>query len=73
MFTLEINNVTARIKRIQNLNLIDIMEFLKDLFDYIKGRKKYWLLPMIIILLIIGLIIIVGGNSALAPFIYTIF
>lgn len=49
------------------------MEFLKDLFDYIKGRKKYWLLPMIIILLIIGLIIIVGGNSALAPFIYTIF
>jgi len=36
------------------------MEFLKDLFDYIKERKKYWLLPMIIILLIIGLIIVVG-------------
>jgi hypothetical protein len=56
-----------------NLNLIDIMEFLKDLFDFIKERKKYWLVPMIIILLIIGFLIVVGGNSALAPFIYSIF
>lgn len=49
------------------------MDFLKDLFDFIKERKKYWLVPIIFILLILGLIIIVGGNSALAPFIYTIF
>ncbi|MGC1630967.1 MAG: DUF5989 family protein [Gelidibacter sp.] len=49
------------------------MDFLKDLFDFIKERKKYWLVPLIFVLLILGLLIVLGGNSALAPFIYTIF
>lgn len=48
------------------------MEFLKELFEYIKGRKKWWLFPLIILLLIIGLVIMFA-NSALAPFIYTLF
>lgn len=48
------------------------MEFLKELFEYIKGRKKWWLLPLLILLLIIGLVIMFA-NSALAPFIYTLF
>lgn len=60
-------------KLVQNLNLINSMEFLKDLFNFITERKKYWLIPIIFILLILGLIIVLGGNSALAPFIYTIF
>ena len=49
------------------------MEILKDLYDFLKYRKKYWLLPMIIILLLIGGIIVFAGSSAVAPFIYTIF
>lgn len=48
------------------------MEFLKELFEYIKGRKKWWLFPLLVLLLIIGLVIMFA-NSALAPFIYTLF
>jgi len=49
------------------------MEFLKDLWDFLKVRKKYWLLPLIIILLIFGILIVISSGSAIAPFIYTIF
>lgn len=49
------------------------MEFLKDLWLYLKERKKFWLAPVIIILLVLGLIIVFGGGSAIAPFIYTLF
>jgi hypothetical protein len=48
------------------------MEFLKDLWTYLKVRKKWWLVPMIIILLLMGLLLILGSTS-LAPFIYTLF
>ncbi len=48
------------------------MEIIKDLFLFLKERKKWWLLPLFIFLLLIGLIIFFS-NSALAPFIYTIF
>ena len=49
------------------------MEFLRDLWLFLKERKKFWLAPLIIILLIFGILIVVGGGSALAPFIYTLF
>ena len=49
------------------------MELLKDLWAYMKVRKKYWLLPLIIILLLLGFLIIFTGGSAVAPFIYTLF
>ena len=48
------------------------MEFLKDLWAYLKVRKKWWLVPLIIILLLIGLLLMLG-STALAPFIYTLF
>ncbi len=38
-----------------------------------KARKKFWLAPVIIMLLLLGILIIIGGSSALAPFIYTLF
>jgi len=50
-----------------------MVEFLKDLWLFIKTRKKWWLVPMIVILLIIGLLIVFGSGSALAPFVYTLF
>lgn len=49
------------------------MDFLKDLWNFLKERKKIWLAPIIIILLILGLLIVFGGSSAVAPFIYTLF
>ncbi|MFN3759506.1 MAG: DUF5989 family protein [Algoriphagus aquaeductus] len=49
------------------------MDFLKDLWSFMKARKKFWLAPVIFILLLLGVLIIFGGGSALAPFIYTLF
>ncbi|NQX96441.1 MAG: hypothetical protein HRT73_00995 [Flavobacteriales bacterium] len=49
------------------------MDFLKDLWKFLKVRKKFWLAPVIIILLLIGVLIVIGGGSAIAPFIYTLF
>ncbi|GAB4328841.1 MAG: DUF5989 family protein [Calditrichia bacterium] len=48
-------------------------EFLKDLWGFLKVRKKFWLLPIIIILLLFGVLIVLTSGSAIAPFIYTIF
>jgi len=36
-------------------------------------RKKFWLAPVIILLLLLGVLIVIGGSSAIAPFIYTLF
>ncbi len=49
------------------------MEFLHDLWLFMKDRKKYWLLPVLGVLLILSLLVIFGGSSAVAPFIYTLF
>lgn len=46
---------------------------MKDLWLYMKERRKFWLLPVLIILLLLGILIVLGGSSAFAPFIYTIF
>ncbi|HTE08799.1 MAG TPA: DUF5989 family protein [Flavitalea sp.] len=48
-------------------------EFLTELWAFMKTRKKFWLLPLILILLILGSVIIFAGGSALAPFIYSLF
>lgn len=49
------------------------MEFLSDLWRFLKERKKFWLVPMIVVLLLLGVLIVIGGSSAIAPFIYSIF
>ena len=49
------------------------ISLLKELWMFMRVRKKWWLLPIIIVLLLIGVLIVFGGGSALAPFIYTIF
>jgi len=46
-----------------------ILEF----WDFLRHRKKYWLLPIVLVLLLLGLVIALTANSALAPFIYTVF
>ena len=49
------------------------MEFLKEFWEFLKVRKKYWLLPVIIVLVLFGGLIILSQGSVIAPFIYTIF
>ncbi|MDR9415210.1 MAG: DUF5989 family protein [Gracilimonas sp.] len=49
------------------------METLKDLWNFMKQRKKFWLAPVIIVLLMLGFLIVIGGGSSIAPFIYTLF
>ena len=49
------------------------MDFLKDLWLFMKERKKIWLAPILIIILLLGLVLLLSGGSALAPFIYTLF
>tara|TARA_E500000178_G_C16563697_1_gene548470 strand:- start:363 stop:515 length:153 start_codon:yes stop_codon:yes gene_type:complete len=50
-----------------------MIEFLKEFIEFIKIRKKYWLLPILIVLLVFGGLIVLTQGSAVAPFIYTIF
>ena len=49
------------------------MEFVKDLWSFLRERKKFWLLPLILILLVFGVLIVLTSGSAIAPFIYTLF
>jgi len=46
---------------------------LKEFWDFLKVRKKWWLAPIIILLLLLGLLIFFSQGSAVAPFIYTLF
>ncbi len=48
-------------------------EFLRDLWDFMRVRKKFWLAPIIIVLLMLGALIVFAQGSAMAPFIYTLF
>ena len=49
------------------------MGFVRDLWGFLKHRKKFWLLPIILILLGFGVLIVLASGSAIAPFIYTLF
>lgn len=49
------------------------MDVLKDLWLFLKERKKFWLLPIIVVLLFLGILIVIGGSSAFAPFVYSLF
>lgn len=46
---------------------------LKELWDFLKVRKKWWLAPILIVLVLLGALIVVTESSAVAPFIYTLF
>jgi hypothetical protein len=50
-----------------------MMDFFRDFFSYLKERKKWWLIPVILILLLFGTLIVLSSGSAIAPFIYTLF
>jgi len=57
----------------KNDKAFDIMSFIQEFWDYIKTRKKYWLLPILMALLAFSFFIIISEGTAVAPFIYAIF
>jgi len=50
-----------------------MIDFLKEFLEFLKVRKKYWLLPVFIVLALFGILIVLSQGSVVAPFIYTIF
>lgn len=50
-----------------------MIDLLKDLWGFLRERKKFWLAPIILVVLILGALIVLSEGSAVAPFIYTLF
>ena len=50
-----------------------MLDLLKDLWGFMRVRKKFWLAPIIIVMLLLGALIVLSQGSAIAPFIYTLF
>jgi hypothetical protein len=49
------------------------MSFMRELWQFLRARKKFWLLPIIVVMLVMGGLLVLAQGSALAPFIYTLF
>jgi len=49
------------------------MNLIAELWRYMRARKKFWLLPILVVMLLLGALLVVAKGSAVAPFIYTIF
>ena len=50
-----------------------MLEFLQDLWQFMRERKKFWLAPIIIVMVLLGALLVFAQGSAVAPFIYTLF
>jgi hypothetical protein len=50
-----------------------MLDLLKDLWAFMRIRKKFWLAPIIIVMVLLGALIVLAQGSAIAPFIYTLF
>jgi hypothetical protein len=49
------------------------MEFLLELFAFMRARKKYWLMPIVLVMLVFGGLIVLTQGTVIAPFVYTLF
>ena len=49
------------------------MSFLKEIWAYMRTRKKFWLIPILLVMAILGGLLVLAQGSAVAPFIYTLF
>ncbi|MDM7958253.1 MAG: DUF5989 family protein [Synechococcus sp. WH 8007] len=50
-----------------------LLDLLKDVWDFLKVRKKYWLAPLIVTIVLMGALLVFTQGSVVAPFIYSIF
>jgi hypothetical protein len=49
------------------------MDFVAELWRFMRARKKYWMLPVLIMMVVLGGLVVITKGSAIAPFIYTLF
>ena len=49
------------------------MEFLKEFLQFLRERKKYWLVPLLLVMILLGAVLVFAQGSPVLPFIYTIF
>ena len=49
------------------------MEMIRELWRFMRARKKYWLWPIFVMMALLGVLIVLAQGSAVAPFIYTLF
>ena len=49
------------------------MWFVREVWDYLRTRKKFWLVPILVMMVLLGGLVVLTKGSAIAPFIYTIF
>jgi preprotein translocase subunit SecF len=54
-------------------NFLSKLSIFKELWDFMKVRKRWWLLPIVVMLVLLSILIVFTEGSALAPFIYTLF
>ena len=50
-----------------------MLDFLHDLWAFMRVRKKFWLAPIVLVMVLLGVLIVLAQGSAVAPFIYTLF
>ena len=50
-----------------------MIDLVKDLWSFMRERKKFWMAPIIVVMLILGALVVLAQGSAVAPFIYTLF
>ena len=50
-----------------------MLSFLRELFTFMRMRKKFWLVPVVVMMLVFGALMLLAQTSALAPFIYTLY
>ena len=50
-----------------------MMDLIRDLWAFMRVRKKFWLAPIVLVMVLLGVLIVLAQGSAVAPFIYTLF
>ena len=50
-----------------------MLSFIKEMWGFLRQRKKFWLLPVLLVMALLGVLIVMAQGSAIAPFIYTLF
>ena len=50
-----------------------MLSFLREFWTFLRARKKFWLLPILVMMLVLGALLVLAQSSAIAPFIYTLF
>jgi competence protein ComGC len=50
-----------------------MISFIKEMWKFLRQRKKFWLLPLLLVMALLGVLIVMAQGSAIAPFIYTLF